>query len=224
MNNRTIGKRRLMIVDDHAILREGLKSLLSSEADLEVVAEATDGREAIQRAAEFKPDVVLMDLTMPNTNGSEAINAIKRRHPEVKIIALTVHRTEEYVRATLDAGADGYVLKDDTRQELLSAVRSVLQGQCYLSPAITGKVLNGYLSGGQKQTQTVPSWDGLTSREREVLKLVAEHKKNREIAEMLSLSPKTVEKHRASLMKKLDLHSASAITAYAIENGLVDGH
>lgn len=220
MSKEVGGTIRIMIADDHAILREGLISLLSSEQHLEVVAQATDGREAIRIAGEAKPDVLLMDLSMPNTNGSEAIKAIKRRHDSIKIIALTVHRTEEYVRATLDAGADGYVLKDDSRQELLSAVRCVLEDKHYLSAAVTGKVLTGYLNGGSKKVSSAPSWTELTTREREVLKLVAEHYKTREIAEILSISPKTVEKHRGSLMKRLDLHCASALTAYAIENGL----
>lgn len=215
------GKNRLLIAEDHAILREGLRALLASEPDLEVVGEATDGQEAIRFANHHKPDIILMDLSMPNANGTEAIRAIKKRHAGTKIIALTVHRTEEYVRATFDAGADGYVLKDDTRQELLSAIRYVLKGESYLSPALVGQVVTGYL-GRSRDGSSTPSWDSLTSRERQIMKLIAEDYKNREIAEYLSLSLKTVEKHRSNLMKKLDLHSAAAVTAYAIENGLID--
>ncbi|MGI9301323.1 MAG: response regulator [Gammaproteobacteria bacterium] len=212
-------RKRLLIVDDHAILREGLRALLSCEEDLEVIGEATDGREAVNFVNLHKPELVLMDLSMPNTNGTEAIRAIKKRNADTRVIALTVHKTEEYVRATLEAGANGYVLKDDTHQELLSAIRSVLKGETYLSPAIVGKVVTAYL--GAAQRTTTPSWDNLTPREREILKLIAEDYKNREIAAYLSLSLKTVEKHRSNLMKKLNLHSASAVTAYAIENGLM---
>ncbi len=213
-------KQRILIAEDHGILREGLRVLLSSEPDLEVVGEATDGQNAIRLAAQLQPHLVLMDLSMPLTNGTEAIPAIKRRLPETKIIALTVHKTEEYVRATLDAGADGYVLKDDTHHELITAIRSVLNGKTYLSPGITEKIVSGYLDRSAT-TSSSTSWDTLTPRERETMKLIAEGYKNKEIAEYLSVSLKTVEKHRSNLMRKLDLHSASALTAYAIEKGLI---
>jgi DNA-binding NarL/FixJ family response regulator len=216
-----MSRRTVLIADDHAILREGLKALLSSVPDLEVIGEASDGREAINLARLLTPDLVLMDLTMPHTNGTEAISAIKRRNPETRIIALTVHRTEEYVRATLDGGADGYVLKDDNHDELIAAIRHVLANRTYLSPSIAGNIVNGFLS--RRPTRDVQSrtWDSLTTRERQILKLVAEGLKNREIAEYLSVSLKTVEKHRSNLMRKLDLHNASALTAFAIENNLV---
>lgn len=211
---------RLLIAEDHAILREGLKALLASATDLEIAGEASDGMQAIERARELQPDIILMDLSMPNMNGTEAIRAIKRRQPETKIIALTVHKTEEHVRATLDAGADGYVLKDDSHQDLISALTSVRNGKTYLSPGICEQVVSGFLDHSASEPSS-PSWDRLTDRERQVLKLIAEGHKNREIAEYLSVSLKTVEKHRSSLMKKLDLHSASALTAYAIQNGLL---
>jgi two-component system, NarL family, response regulator NreC len=215
MTNQTV-----LIAEDHAILREGLRALLSSAPDLEIVGEAGDGEEAASRARQLNPDIVLMDLSMPNINGTEAIRAIKRRNPEIKVIALTVHKSEEYVRASLDAGADGYVLKDDTHHDLLTAIASVQKGKIYLSPGICDKVISGYLD----RSATAPSphtWTSLTEREREVLKLIAEGMKSREVAEYLSLSLKTVEKHRSNLMKKLDLHSVSALTTYAIENNLV---
>jgi len=211
---------RLLIAEDHAILREGLKALLASAADLEIAGEASDGMQAITRARELEPDIILMDLSMPNMNGTEAIRAVKRRQPETKIIALTVHKTEEHVRATLNAGADGYVLKDDSHQDLISAITSVRNGKIYLSPGICQQVVNGFLDHSESEPSS-PSWDRLTDREREVLKLIAEGHKNREIAEYLSVSMKTVEKHRSCAMKKLDLHSASAVTAYAIQNGLL---
>ncbi len=220
MDNNPSSKKRILIAEDHALLREGLKALLAMDEQLEVVAEATDGREAVRLASEAQPDLILMDLSMPNTNGTEAIRAIKRRNPETKIIVLTVHKTEEYVRTALQAGANGYALKDDTHQELISAIRRVLRGDTYLSPGISGKIITSYLDR-PGQDGAAATWDALTSREREILKLIAEGYKNKEIAEYLSLSLKTIEKHRSNLMKKLDLHSASALTAYAIENGLI---
>lgn len=211
---------KVLLVEDHAILRDGLKSLLSADPSIEVVGEAEDGQVAIQQANLLQPDIIIMDLSMPRMNGTEAIHHIKRRNPEARIIILTVHKTEEYVRASLDAGADGYVLKDEPHQTLLSAIKSVYIGNTFLSPGICGKVVSGYLGRANPSSHDLP-WHELTEREREVVKLVAEGYKNREIAVNLSVSIKTVEKHRSNLMKKLDLHSASALTAYAIENGLV---
>jgi len=211
---------RVLIADDHAIIRAGLRALLTTAANHEIVGEAADGNEAIQMVSQLKPQILLIDLSMPHMNGTEAIQVIRDRYPGVKIIALTVHRTEEYVRAALDAGANGYMLKDDTHQELLNSIQSVIKGQTYLSPAICGHVVNSYLDPQGNVCKTV-SWDSLTLREREVIKLIAEGNTNKMIARMLSISVKTVEKHRGNMMKKLDLHSASKITAYAIENRLV---
>jgi len=212
--------QKILIAEDHAILREGLRALLSNSPELEIIGEAEDGQEAISLARQLKPHLVLMDLNMPNINGTEAMRAIRRRNREIKVIALTVHKTEEYVRATLDAGASGYVLKDDTHHDLLTAIASVRKGKVYLSPGICDKVINGFL-GPVTSTNSPSSWSQLTVREREVTKLIAEGKKSREIAEYLSVSLKTVEKHRSNLMRKLDLHSVSAITKYAIANSLV---
>lgn len=211
---------RVLIADDHAIIRAGLRALLTSDSEHEVVGEASDGYEAIRLTSQLSPNVLLIDLSMPRMNGTEAIQVIRNRHPSLKIIALTVHRTEEYVRAALDAGANGYMLKDDTHQELLISIQSVLKGQTYLSPAICGQVVNSYLDPHGEICKS-SSWDTLTLREREVIKLIAEGNTNKMIARMLSISVKTVEKHRGNMMKKLDLHSASRITAYAIENHLV---
>ena len=213
--------QRVLIAEDHAILREGLRALLSGSQNLEIIGEAEDGQEAVSQARQLEPHLILMDLSMPNINGTEAIRAIKRLYPAIKIIALTVHKTEEYVRATLDAGAVGYVLKDDSYHDLLKAIASVQKGNVYLSPGICGKVINGYLDPSTSST-TSTSWSRLTLREREVTKLIAEGKKSREVAEYLSVSLKTVEKHRSNLMRKLDLHNVSAITKYAIENNLID--
>ena len=211
---------RIVIAEDHTILREGLKSLLSSSPDFEVIGEAGDGREAIRCVEKCKPNLILVDLSMPRMNGIDAIREIKRRFPETKILVLTVHKTEEYILATLKAGADGYVLKDATHAELMIAVKNVLSGKHYISPGISEKVIEGYLEG-RKTLKTRTSWETLTQREREILKLIAEGYKNKEIADYLCISPKTVEKHRANLMEKLDLHNVQALTALAIEKGLV---
>jgi DNA-binding NarL/FixJ family response regulator len=209
-----------LIAEDHTILREGLKSLLGASPDIEVVGEAEDGRRAFKLANELSPDLILMDLSMPRMNGFEAIQEIKRLTPAVKIIVLTVHNTEEYILMTLRAGADGYVLKDATHDELLMAIQHVLNGKRYLSPGVSEKVIVGYLEG-KKTLKSQSSWDNLTQREREVLKLIAEGFKNKEVADYLCISLKTVEKHRANLMKKLDLHNTSSLTLYAMEKGLI---
>lgn len=213
-------KYRLLIAEDHTILREGLKSLLGANPDLDVVGEAADGRRALKLSGELCPDLILMDLSMPRMNGFEAIQEIKRLNPTVKIIVLTVHNTEEYILMTLRAGADGYVLKDATHDELLMAIQHVLNGKRYLSPGVSEKVIVGYLEG-KKTLKSQSSWDNLTQREREVLKLIAEGFKNKEVADYLCISLKTVEKHRANLMKKLDLHNTSSLTLYAMEKGLI---
>jgi DNA-binding NarL/FixJ family response regulator len=161
-----------------------------------------------------------MDLSMPGMNGIEAIHDIKRRHPGTRILVLTVHKTDEYIHESLRAGADGYLLKEATHDELRGAIRTVLNGKIYLSPDISGRVIHGFLGGG-KEAEVSSGWDTLTHREREVLKLVAEGHPNKYIADYLCLSIKTVEKHRSNLMKKLDLHNASMLTSYAIEKGLV---
>jgi len=214
-------KVRIVLAEDHTILREGLRALLTADPNFEIIGEAADGRAAVRFVEKQIPDLILMDLSMPRMTGMDAIREIKKRYPQTKIIALTVHKTEEYLRTTLQAGADGYVLKDATHGELMMAIQSVLKGKTYLSPGVSGKVIEGYLEG--KENQMPLSTLGLLSqREREVLKLIAEGYKNKEIASDLCISLKTVEKHRANLMKKLDLHNAAALTAYAIEQGLVE--
>jgi len=213
-------KRRIVIAEDHTILREGLRMLLNSNPDVEVVGEAEDGLEAVRATDTMKPDLVLMDLSMPRMNGMGAIQEIKKLCPETKILVLTVHKTEEYILATLKAGADGYVLKDATHRELMLAIDCVFSGRSYLSPGISEKVIEGYLEG-RKTVKSSSSWDNLTQREREILKMIAEGYKNKDIADYLCISAKTVEKHRANLMKKLDLHSASSLTAFAMEKGLI---
>ena len=213
-------KSRIVIAEDHTILREGLRVLLSSHPDLEVVGEAVDGREAVRRVEEEAPDLVLLDLSMPRMDGMDAIREIRKGSPETKILALTVHKAEEYVLQALQAGVDGYVLKDASHSELKMAIRKVLAGKRYLSPDISENVIDGYLEG-KKGLEIKSSWDNLTEREREILKLIAEGYKNREIANDLCISLKTTEKHRSNLMKKLNIHNAAALTAYAVDKGII---
>jgi two-component system response regulator NreC len=213
-------KQRIVIAEDHTILREGLRSLLSSNPDLDIVGEAQDGQEAIRCVEKLKPHLVLMDLSMPRMNGMDAIKEIKKRSPGTKILVLTVHKNEEYILATLQAGANGYALKDSTHAELGMAIKNVLSGNFYMSPAISGKVVEGYLKGRKLIKPTSP-WDTLTRRERGILKMIAEGYRNKEIADYLCISVKTVEKHRANLMQKLDLHSVSTLTAFVIQKGLI---
>jgi DNA-binding NarL/FixJ family response regulator len=212
---------RIVIAEDHALVRAGMRALLTQEAEFEIVGEVDNGRDAVRVAGELKPDVVLMDLTMPGMNGMEAILDIKRRFPTMRILVLTLHKTEEFVLASLRAGADGYILKEATPSELRLAVRTVAAGKTYLSEDMLNKVA----SENQRRSGALPTngvWDTLTQREREVLKLVAEGKSNKAIADFLFLSAKTVEKHRATLMSKLGMRNAASLTAYAIQKGLVD--
>lgn len=213
-------KHRVLIVEDHTLLRAGLRALLSLDPLLEIVGEADNGRDALHLVVELRPTVILSDISMPGMNGIEAITDIKRRFPEIKILVITIHKTEEYIHEALRAGADGYILKDATHDELRVAIHSILKGKTYLSPDISAKVIHGFLGSGRGDPASSP-WDQLTHREREVLKLVAEGHHNRYIADFLCLSVKTVEKHRSNLMRKLNLHNASMLTAYAIEKGLV---
>ena len=213
-------KKRIVIAEDHRILREGLKSLLASKPEFEVVGEAEDGLDAISVVRGSKPDLVLLDLSMPRLDGLSAMRDIKKVSPETRILALTVHADEDYVLEAFNEGADGYCLKDAGRAELLMALESIFSGKPYFSPGIADKVLEGYLEGRQ-QIKSTSAWETITRREREVLKLIGEGYKNKEIADLLFISVKTVEKHRSNIMKKLDLHNAAALTAYAIEKGLV---
>jgi DNA-binding NarL/FixJ family response regulator len=213
-------KTKVVIVEDHRLFREGLKSMLADKSEFEVVGEAGDGVEAITCIRRRKPNLVLLDLSMPKMNGISVMREIKSQFSEIKILALTIHESDQYVLEAFEAGADGYCLKDAGRNELMVAVSSVLDGKTYISPTISDNVMEGYLTG-RKKLKSKTSWDTITPREREVLKLLAEGYQNKEIAEMLHISVKTVEKHRANIMTKLDLHNAAALTAYAIEHGLV---
>ncbi len=212
--------KRIVIAEDQKILREGLRSLLASKPEFEVIGMAEDGLEAIRLVRDTTPDLVLLDLSMPRLDGLSAMRDIKKLCPETRILALTIHTDEEYVLEAFREGADGYCLKDAGRSELKMAIESVLSGKPYFSPGISEKVLEGYLEG-RKTLKSISSWETITRREREVLKLIGEAYTNKEIADLLCISVKTVEKHRSNIMKKLDLHNTAALTAYAIEKGLV---
>lgn len=214
-------KRKIVIAEDHTILRAGLRALLASQNGLEVIGEAGDGREAIRKVDTLQPDLLLIDLSMPKLNGIDAIREIKSQHPEIKIIVLTVHKSDEYIIAALRAGANGYMLKDASQNELLLAIDYVINGKTFLSPSISDKLVDAVLNTDKKD-KPAAGLDNLTAREREILKLVAEGNTNKKIADHLCISLKTVEKHRSNLMKKLDLRNTAALTAYAIEKKMVD--
>lgn len=215
-----MSKIRVLIVDDHGIVRAGIRSLLEDQADIEVVGEAGSGWKAIELATHLQPDVVLMDIAMGDLSGLEATQEIRERAPDVNVLALTMHDREEYFFAMLRAGALGYVLKESEPDELLAAIRAVHRGEAFLSPAVTKAVLEDYLT--QRTDQVQPRSDNLTLREHEVLRLAAEGKTTREIAEMLHLSAKTIEKHRSSMMRKLGLQSLPDLIKYAIRKGLIE--
>ena len=195
--------------------------MLNTRDDVEIVGEAEDGLEAVRQIRKAKPDLVLLDLSMPKRGGISVMKEVKRELPATRILALTIHESDQYVLEAFDAGTDGYCIKDASRQELMIAVDSVLQGKPYISPGISDQVIEGYLSG-RKRLKKESSWDTITQREREVLKLLAEGYTNKDIADFLHISIKTVEKHRANLIGKLDLHNVAQLTTYAIEKGLVD--
>jgi two-component system response regulator NreC len=209
-----------MLADDHTILRDGIRSLLDKEIDMEVVGEADDGRSAVKMACQMEVDVVIMDIAMPLLNGLEATRQIKQNCPQVKVLILTMHENEEYIRHVLATGAMGYILKDAAARELLGAIRAVHQGESVLSPAITRLVIEDYLRWGEIQSNHPTN--GLTPREQEVLQLIAEGYTNKEIAEIMCISIKTVQTHRTNLMQKLDLHDRGELIKYAIQKKIIE--
>lgn len=213
-------KIRVLLAEDHTIVRKGLRSLLDAEADVEVVGEADNGRQAIEQVCELHPDVVLMDITMPELSGLEATRRIKTRYPQVQVLVLTMHANEQYVLEILRAGASGYLVKQSAVAEMMLAIRAVHRGDSFLSPAISRQVIDEYSRRAEAALGDT-QYDRLTPREREVLQLVAEGHSNREIADMLCISIKTVEAHRSHLMDKLDLHNTAELTRYAIARGLI---
>lgn len=212
-------KTRIILADDHKVMRAGLRNLISQEPDLEVVAEASTGREAVELCHKHEPDLVLMDIAMPELNGIEACRQVRAELPRVRVLALSMHADKQYAAGMLGAGASGYLLKDCAYDELVEAIRTVASGRTYLSPEITGVVLRDYvdrLSGAEADS----AFSVLTDREREVLQLVAEGHTTKQIAEKLYVSVKTVESHRQNIMDKLEIRTIAELTKYAIREGL----
>jgi len=211
---------RLLLVDDHAVVRSGLRMLLASEADVEIVGEAGSGSEAVSAAGSARPNVILMDIGLPDMTGIEAARVIKSKFPTIYIVALTIHEDEEYFFKMLEAGASGYVPKRAAPEELLTAIRAASKGEVYLYPSLAKLLVKDYLSQEREQ-ENKPTLDGLTDREQEVLSLLAEGATNDEIASSLVISPKTVERHRENIMHKLNLHSRAELVRYAIRKGII---
>jgi DNA-binding NarL/FixJ family response regulator len=211
---------RVLLADDHGIVRRGLHYLLERSPGFEVIGEAGDGREAVRLAEELNPDVIVMDIAMPNLNGIDATAQIVRRRPETGVIILSMHSDETYLVRALSAGAKGYLLKDSAEADLIRAVQAVSQGRPFFSPAIAQTLLEDYMRRLQQQNLK-DSYDLLTDREKEVLQLLAEGKSNKEVASLLSLSLYTVETHRSNLMQKLNLHSTAEIVLYAVRKKII---
>lgn len=214
-------KIRVLVADDHTIVREGVRLLLEAQPDLEVVGEASDGQEAFELVRKLQPDLVVMDIQMPNWNGLQATRAIKQEFPHLHILALTMYESDEYFFQVLAAGASGYILKKAASTDLLAAIRAVHQGDVFLYPSVARRLVSDYLTrvkSGEEQS----SYDGLTAREREVLKLIAEGHTNQVIAEKLVISPSTVQTHRNRIMQRLNLHTRAELIKYANRKGMID--
>lgn len=220
MEAAALDRIRILLADDHAILRDGIRALFQDEPDMLVVGEAEDGHTALRLITELKPDVVVLDIGMPLLNGLDATRQIKRDHPRTRVLILTMHENEEYVRQVLASGAMGYILKDAAARELIDAIRAVYRGEAVLSPAITRLVIEDYLRWGDLQTNHHEN--DLSPREREILQLIAEGYTNKQIAEILFISIKTVQTHRTNLMSKLDLHDRGELIKYAIQKKIIE--
>jgi two-component system, NarL family, response regulator NreC len=207
---------RILLADDHAVVRQGFKMILGAQPDMEIVGEAANGREAVELAEQLKPDIVVMDVAMPELNGIEATRRLVGALPHARVIALSMHKDSVYVREILRAGARGYLLKDSGAEDLVRAIRAVAGGESWLSPAVSNAVLDDY-----RRHVTNPI-DLLTSREREVLQMLAEGKTNKEVAVVLNLSVYTVDAHRGRIMEKLNLHSINELVRFAVRNGLIE--
>jgi len=211
---------KVLLAEDHTIVRKGIRSLLDDQPNIEVIGEAEDGREAIEKVEKLAPDIILMDNTMPILNGLEATRQIKKRFPEIKILILTMHTNEEYILQFLRVGASGYLVKQTAPTELVSAIEAVYRGDSFLSPSISRTIIDEYLRQAEA-TGKWDSYDSLTDREREVLQLLAEGYSTKEIADHLHISAKTVGVHKINLMHKLNLHSQSELTKYAIRKRII---
>jgi two-component system, NarL family, response regulator NreC len=212
----TLKKIRVLLADDHAVVRAGFRMILAAQSNIEIIGEASNGREAVEMAERSQPDVVVMDVTMPELNGIEATRRLGQSTPRTRILALSMHKDSVYVREILKAGARGYLLKDALDKDLVAAVEAVARGEGYLSPAVADAVLSDY------RKHVTDPLDLLSSREREVLQMIAEGKTNKEIATILKLSVYTVDAHRGRIMEKLNLHSTSELVRFAMRSGLTD--
>jgi two-component system response regulator NreC len=211
-------KISVLLADDHTLVRQGLRSMLATSPVIDIVGEASDGREAVAKAVELRPDVVIMDLAMPLLNGADATRQIRKQLPRTRVLILSMHSDDEYVFQVLTAGAAGYLIKDAELSDLLAAIQAIHEGHSYLSPAISRVVLDDYV---QRAESTEAGANPLTDREREVLQLIAEGHSNKQVAVMLALSIRTVESHRRAIMEKLNLHDTASLTRYAMRKGLI---
>ncbi len=214
-----MSKIRVMLVDDHALFREGMRALLQSSSDIEIVGEATNGKEAIEKVSQLSPEVVLMDIAMPVMGGVEATRRIRKDNPEIGVLVLTQYEDSEYILSMLKAGAKGYIAKTATAAELVAAIRAVNKGESFLYPSATTALIKEYLTRARGEQS---EYERLTDREREILQLVAEGRPNQEIADRLFISVKTVLRHRTSIMEKLGFHNRTELIKYAISKGLID--
>jgi DNA-binding NarL/FixJ family response regulator len=218
-------KLRILIADDHEVVRRGLSSLLQAQEGWEVCAEASDGREAVEKAKLLKPDCVILDIGMPNLNGLAATRQLTQHDPTLKIIVLTITDSDHVIREALDAGARGFVLKSDAVRDLVSAIEALQRGQMFFTPRVNEMVLAGFLEKGTAVPRGVlPKFPNLTPREREVIQLLAEGKSSKEVATLLNLSTKTAETHRSNIMRKLGFHSIRDLVLYAVKNDIIQVH
>jgi DNA-binding NarL/FixJ family response regulator len=222
MTSQAIG---VLVADDHTIVRRGLVSLLSLAEGIEVIGEAADGRAAVERALELEPDVVLMDINMPLLNGLEATRKIKKEAPHIRVLVLTAHDNEEYIIQVIRSGANGYLLKNSSADDLFAAIRSVYTGHAFFSPSVSRVILESYLKASGSPDEKVNGTGGpdscLTPREREILQLVAEGQTHQQVGDLLHISVRTVDTHCNNIMKKLDIHDSAGLATYAIKNGIV---
>lgn len=215
-------KIRVLLADDHSVVRQGIRVMLEAEPDINVVAEAGDGRQAVQLALKFEPDVSVIDLAMPSLNGLEAVNQITKANPKARVLVLSSYGDSEYVHQVSKAGAAGYLLKQTVVQDLIQAIREVAQGNAYFSPAISRQLVENYRNTTSQSGRTTKQRNALTTREAEVLQLIAEGQPNKGIAAELGISIKTVEKHRQNVMYKLNIHDIAGLTRYAICRGIIE--
>jgi two-component system, NarL family, response regulator NreC len=212
---------RILLADDHTVVRQGLRKVLEERPEWNVVAEAGDGREAVRQAEQLKPDVAIIDVAMPLLNGVEATRQIVKHVPSVRVLVLSMHADDAYITQILQAGASGYLLKDSADVDLIQAVAAVSQGKSFFSPAVARLMLDDYVKQRTGEAVVIDRYETLSDREREVFQLIAEGKTNKDIAGLLFISPSTVETHRAHIMEKLDVHSASEIVLYAVRRGII---